>query len=85
MKELIFIGGILWVATKWMKRASVLLKQNGLVYGDNVTFIKKDGVGREHVLTGKLINKGGVPMVLLDSPHNGANIVPWEPHFGKSK
>ena len=83
IKKLIFIGGVAWLASKWATRASAMMKKMGLVYGDKISFIKRDSSGIERVLNGKLIKKGGIPYVLLDSPVNGANIIPWEPHFGK--
>lgn len=85
IEKLIFIGGIIYTISKWMDSSSRIMKKMGLTIGDQVTFIKKDGVGIEHVLTGKLVQKNGVPYVLLDSPYNGANLVMWEPTFGKSK
>jgi len=84
IKKLIFIGGVAWLASKWATRSVAMMKKMGLVYGDHVDFVKRNSNGVEQVVSGKLVNKNGIPMVLLDSPVNGANIIPWEPNIGKS-
>ena len=83
MKKYILIGGIFWLAKKWLMRSGRLLRKNGLKYGDKVIKEFTDKWGRDKKITGVLIKKDGIPKVFLDKSISGKNLVSWDESFQK--